>query len=54
MLAAAVAGAVSFTKAGEGTNTGGLTTGGGGLMALPTDVVSLTGRVAFEGAGAAA
>lgn len=63
MLAAAGTGAVSFPagervsfpKAGEGTNTEGLTPGGGaGLMALPTDVVPLTGRVALEGAGAAA
>jgi hypothetical protein len=46
---------VSFPKAGEETNTGGLTPGGGaGLMALPTDIVPLTGRVVFEGAGAAA
>jgi len=46
---------VSFPKAGMGTKTGGLIPGGGaGLKALPTDVVPLTGRVALEGAGAAA
>ena len=46
---------VSFPKPGEGTKVGGLIPGGGaGLMALPTDAVPLTGRVALEGAGAAA
>ena len=63
MLAAAGTGAVSFPagervsfpKAGEGTKIGELTPGGGaGLNALPTDAVPLTGRVALEGAGAAA
>ena len=63
MLAAAGTGAVSFPagesvsfpKAREGTNTGGLTPGvGAGLNALSPDVVLLTGRMALEGAGAAA
>lgn len=46
---------MSFPEAGEGTKTEGLTPGGGaGLMALPTGIVPLIGRVALEGAGAAA